>query len=139
MQTIIATIKPEHLRNIMCGFKSYEIRKTAPQLKPPFRVLCCESGSGGQIKAEFICTDVKKIYVSEYGLIDGYGDLFFERACISRRALAEYIGFAKAGCAWQISFMVNYCNTKGKRVRNVSDYGLTRAPQSWQYVKYEDV
>lgn len=139
MRTIIATIKPEHLRNIMHGFKSYEIRKTAPKLKPPFRVLCCESGSGGQIKAEFRCTDIKKFYVNADGLIDGYGDLFFERACVSRKKMAEYIGFAKVGFAWQISFMVNYCNAKGQRVRNVSEYGLTRAPQSWQYVKNEKV
>ena len=137
MRTIIATIKPEHLRNIMLGFKSYEIRKTAP--KPPFHVLFCESGSGGQIKAHCLCTDVKKFYVNEDGVIDGYGDQFFERACISRSNLAEYIGFGKVGCAWKIFIMDNFCDTKGQHVRNVSYYGLTRAPQSWQYVKYEDV
>ena len=57
METIIATIQPVHLGNIRSGKKLFEIRKTLPSpltIGHPVLCLCCESGSGGQIKAEFI-------------------------------------------------------------------------------------
>ena len=54
MTTIVLTVKPVHLNNIRMGCKLEEVRKTVPKGKLPVRVLCCESGSGGQIKCEFI-------------------------------------------------------------------------------------
>lgn len=132
MKTIIATIKPVHLGNIRRGIKTLEIRKTAP--KPPFRVLCCESGSGGQIKAEFVCDYVFFVVVFENGSIQHWENHKLKRAQIRYDEMSAYIGHGKIGYAWQITNMIDYCSTKGQRVRNVSEYGLKRAPQSWQYV-----
>ena len=128
MITIIATIKPEHLDNIRSGRKHYEVRKTLPKVELPFRVLCCESGSGGQIKAEFTVDTV----------ISGIG---FRNArcggtCLDWGHLRDYIGDGPF-YEWHISQMIDYCSIKGHRVRNISEFGLTRAPQSWQYVKEE--
>lgn len=133
MKTIIATIKPVHLNNIRRGVKTLEIRKTAPE--PPFRVLCCESGSGGQIKAEFICPYVFPVDVAKDGNIPEHMHRLIQCMCLTPDAVVAYIGCGKRGYAWEIKNMIDYCSTKGQRVRNISEFGLKRAPQSWQYVK----
>lgn len=125
MQTIIATIKPIHLGNIRRGIKMFEIRKTVP-LERPFRVLCCESRSGGKIKAEFTCDFAKQEHTADV-------PVWVDDACISQMEALEY----SKGCRvwfWHITDMIDYCSTKGYRIRNISEFGLKRAPQSWQYV-----
>lgn len=136
MTTIIATIKPVHLGNIMRGRKQYEIRKTFPtKERSPVRVLLCESGSGGKIKAEFVCDYVAPVTVFENGAIQCWNFYELHKACITYDEMADYIGRGKTGFAWHISEMIDYCNTKGYKVRHISEFGLKRPPQSWQYVK----
>jgi predicted transcriptional regulator len=138
LNTIIATIKPVHLGNIRRGIKRYEIRKTFPvKERAPVRVLLCESGSGGFIKAEFVCDYVVPVQVFENGSIQNWEASKLVLSCISYDEMAAYIGSGKVGFAWHITDMIDYCNTKGQRVRHISEYGLKRPPQSWQYVKEE--
>ena len=127
MKTIIATIKPEHLSNIRSGRKLHEMRKTCPG-EVPFRVLCCQSGSGGKILAEFIVD--RPMQVSLY---DGWPELIYS-ACISVKAAEEYAA-GKPVWFWDVNNMIDYCSTKGYRVRNISEFGLKQAPQSWCYVR----
>lgn len=127
MITIIATIKPEHLGNIRRGVKLFEMRKTCPK-EVPFRVLCCESGSGGQINAEFIC---RNIYTDEKVR---QAARLVKDSCVTMEEAEEYAK-GKPVHFWHISEMIDYCSAKGQRVRNVSEFGLKRAPQSWCYVK----
>ena len=126
MITIIATIKPQHLDNIRSGKKHYELRKTVPNVELPFRVLCCESGSGGKIKCEFICDHV----------LGGQGWRLIKQdgTCLTTDQIRGYVGDGYF-YEWHISDMIDYCSTKGYRVRHISECGLTRPPQSWQYVK----
>lgn len=126
MKTIIATIKPIHLRNIRTGNKIFEIRKTRPK-EVPFKVLCCESGSGGQIKAEFICYEAFLEHTEDV-------PTYVERARISQMEALHY----SKGCRvwfWKIDKMIDYCSTKCNRIKNIKEFGLNRAPQSWQYVE----
>ena len=126
MKTIIATIKPVHLGNIRSGKKLYEMRKTCPK-EIPFRVLCCESGSGGKILAEFeVQAPMKVIPLVWPELVGG--------ACVSM-AMAEGYAKGKEIWFWDVNNMIDYCTTKGYRVRNISEFGLKRAPQSWCYVE----
>ena len=107
MKTIIATIKEQHLTNIRLGRKLREMRKTCPE-EVPFRALCCQSGSGGKILAEFIVDSPMQVYPRDW---------------------PELVWF------WDVNDMIDYCSTNGYRVRNVSEFGLKRAPQSWCYVE----
>lgn len=125
MKTIIATIKPIHLNNIRRGVKTIEARKNYPSIVTPFKVLCCESGSGGKIKAEFICRKIVPLIPTEYQL---------KELCIDIRDFNNYMGKKLTIYGWHISDMIDYCSTKGYKIRNVSEFGLKRAPQSWQYV-----
>lgn len=136
MKTIIMTIKPCYLNAIRNGRKTLEIRKTSPEA--PFRVLCCESGSGGKIKAEFICDRVTKVNVFENGTIQHWEYNSLERAQITYEEMAEYIGFGRSGYALHIINMIDYCTTKGQKIRNIGEFGLKRPPQSWQYLRTEE-
>ena len=143
MKTIIATIQPVHLGNIRSGNKKFEIRKTLPEpLKNghPLRCLCCESGSGGQIKAEFIIDKVKIETLDGFlqrnnGNIDPLAYIY--GTCVQWKYLCDYMSNRQLQPIyfWHISNMIDYCNTKGYRVRNISEFGLKRPPQSWQFVK----
>lgn len=125
MVTIVATIKPVHLNNIRSGIKEYELRKTVPKCGAPFRVLCCESGSGGQIKAEFTVDIV----------INGTGarNVRCKGTCLDWGQIIDYIG-EDPFSEWHISNMIDYCSAEGYRVRNISEFGMKRTPQSWCYV-----
>lgn len=129
MKTIIATIKPVHLGNIRRGAKLYEIRKTCPK-EFPFKVLCCESQSGGKIKAEFVV---------DYAELEHTADVpdLVAKSCVSQMEALEYSQDCRV-YFWHISDMMDYCNTKGRRVLNISEFGLKCPPQSWQYVRVEE-
>ena len=155
MKTVIATIKPCFLGAIRTGKKTIEVRKTTPE--PPFRVLCCESSSGGKIKAEFICNNVFKfqkhcephdelpgspceywIDWEDAGVWIEEGDQgLYKATMLSIADLDRYIGGKSVAYGWCISSMIDYCSTKGHRVRNISEFGLKRPPQSWQYLREE--
>lgn len=130
MKTIIMTIKPNHLHDIRIGVKIFELRKRIPACWTPYRVLCCESGSGGKIVAEFTVDYTMKYSAKE---IISYKGLL-AKICLDARTLHEYLGIGY-GHLMHISNMVDYCSTKGYKVLNVKDFGLERAPQSWCYVE----
>lgn len=126
METIIATIKPVHLGNIRSGKKLYEMRKSCPK-EIPFRVLCCESGSGGKILAEFVVYTPLKVRPASW-------PEHIRLTCVSMSTAEEYAN-GKAIWLWDVNNMIDYCTTEGHRVRNISEFGLKRAPQSWCYVE----
>ena len=143
MKTIIATIKSEHLRNIRTGKKKFEIRKTVPApLKTgnPVKCLCCESGSGGIIKAEFVIDAVNietidGLIRKNNGNIDPWAYIY--GTCVQWKFLCDYMRNRPLQPIyfWHISNMIDYCSTKGYRLRNISEFGFKRPPQSWQFVK----
>lgn len=137
MITIIATIQPVHINNIRTGLKTVEIRKSAPK-ELPFRVLCCESGSGGKITCEFIVSDVRKDRGSkeEREKAAVMGAHISQMACVPWEWICKYAG-DKSFYLWHISNVIDYCTAKGHRVRNISEFGIKRPPQSWQYVGEE--
>lgn len=126
MITIIATIKPEHLGNIRSGKKLFEMRKTCPK-EVPFKVLCCQSGSGGKILAEFVVYDPIRAMPSAVPEI-------LWQTCVYVWDIERYAD-GREIYFWDVHKMIDYCTTKGYRVRNVSEFGLKRAPQSWCYVE----
>lgn len=125
MKTIIATIKPIHLGNIRRGVKTVEVRRNRPNCEHPFKVLCCESGSNGQIKAEFVCKDIITLTRHFVGIAESHG------LCLREDEFLDYMGDKPFLYGWCISGMIDYCSTKGYCVRNISEFGLKRAPQSW--------
>lgn len=126
MRTIIVTVKPVHLNDIRYGKKKFEIRKSCPK-ELPFLALCCESGSGGKILAEFVVE-------SPLFKAPPFWPELLDASCVSMELAEEYAG-GKGVWFWDVNDMIDYCSTKGYRVRHISEFGLTQAPQSWCYVK----
>lgn len=75
-----------------------------------------KSGSHGQIK------------VSPYERPD-----LIEKSYVSMDESINYSNGKKL-YFWDINNMVDYCSTKGCRIRNIHEFGLKRVPQSWQYI-----
>lgn len=129
MPTIIMTIKRRHLRNMESGLKRYELRKTVPRVvdSKPYRVLLCESGGGGDIVAEFT--------VDHYRILTDADPMELARmACITA---AEADGYRRKGrgklYGWHVTKFRRY-PVEG-RPSHINDVGLSRPPQSWQYVR----
>ena len=131
---IVMTIKPCHLHDMRIGKKDIELRKTFPALVDfPFKVVLCESGSGGKIKAEFTCDECYNIKPTYSGdrLV-----MYANRACVSVNDLVKYMGEDLIH-GWHVQNFIDFTRTKGYGIRHISDYGLTRTPQSWCYARKE--
>ena len=125
MKTVILTIKPRHLKNILLGRKKIELRKSRPQFTP-FLVLMCESGSGGQIKGQFWCEKINTIW-------PGFGtESIADEACISNEDLQMYAN-GKMLYAWRVGEVIDYSTMWP--YKHISEFGIERPPQSWCYAK----
>lgn len=138
MTTIIATIKPCWLDKIRGGIKLEEVRKTIPGRDFPVKVLCCASGTGGQILCEFTmfgyhADTLNGIRTKNPSIRD---EDPIRQSQVSWRALKSYMKDQDIQPIffWQISNLIDYESTDGYRVRNISEFGLKRPPQSWQYI-----
>ena len=123
MKTILASIKPEPLSRICNGEKLWEMRKHSPKPAPPFRVLCCESGSHGMIRASFICDAVVKYFPHE-------AKKELQESCVLYESAVAYANGRKLHF-WHISQFEVYDNHSAY---HISVEGVTRPPQSWQYI-----
>lgn len=145
MRAVLASIQPKWCVKIASHMKSVEVRKNAPKLKTPFKVF-------------IYCTSVKSLNLSDYvklhrltgGALDDWsGKVIGEFTCdwilldrarenadrIHHEGLIPYDQLLKYGTGkplygWHISNLEIYENPV-----NLSNFGLSRAPQSWCYVE----
>jgi len=125
-QALLISIHEKWSKQIYLGRKTLEIRKTAPFKKAeqqmPFTVYMYESlssGGAGLITGEFKCdciitTDYYEAFVEGSGL--DFTDLVF---------------YAKGK---NLTALHIKSSTKYDKPLKLSDFGLTRPPQSWRYV-----
>ena len=123
MKTIVMSIRGRHICNMEAGKKRIELRKRKPAEAPPYRVLLCQSGSGGNIVAEFTCPKVVELTGSDAEIA--------EAACVTEE---EVRGYRADGTlyGWEIE---DFHRLRGDDVPHIFDYGVNRAPQSWCYAK----
>lgn len=157
MKTILMSIKPEWCKLIAEGKKTIEVRKTFPKCDTPFRVLVyCTMGTvlwkkgdklllgeernrlidgtpdyllNGEVIGEFICTGK---YVVRPRALTCESE-FVKRSCVPLGELVEYVAdreFPKDHVrGWCFQDFTLYESPNG-----LWKYGLTRPPQSWQYI-----
>lgn len=126
-EAILLTVKPRHIANMRKGRKKYELRKKRPAIHggKDFRVFICESGSGGQVVAEFFCPCAPEMTKVEAAKIA-------EWACVREADVERYRADGRL-FGWLVTHFVDY-KAEGC-VKHISDFGLARPPQSWTYVK----
>ena len=153
-KSVMLSINPEHCSNIANGIKSVEIRKNKPNLPTPFKcyIYCTKnktkikSSDGnnfpaeliGKVIGEFTCN---KIVETCGWRLKGETWLCAKRTpfetnlpaatCVSLEEILKYAGNENSSLyGWQISNFVLY-----DRPKELSDFALTKAPQSWCYAE----
>lgn len=136
---IILSLHPKWFKPIMDGRKFFEVRKRAPLQKGPFKVyLYCTKGEeawldeivekresyrlNGTICGEFTC----------YYIVDRRPPFYSSNVgtCLEARELYKYMSGSDHLCFLRIIDPIMYDKPK-----SLEDFGLTRPPQSWCYVK----
>jgi len=122
MTEIMMSIQPQWVAKIMNLSKRWEMRKTRPRNKGPYRVYIYQTDGGGVI-GEFVCDAFQEV---------GPGEI--TRRVLRDTQLTEGEAFryanGKTVYLWRIRSLVCYPEPKP-----LSAYGLDRPPQSWCYVK----
>lgn len=128
MKTVLISIQAEHNDNIEKGLKKSELRTKAPKIDTPFKVLTYESGLHGRHKIvnEWICKDI-----TTWLMYMGLPAHLSKVACVSNEYIWEYCDRGHKNIdEMHITDLVIYDTPK-----DLSEYGLSRPPQSWCYVK----
>ena len=154
MKSVLISIRPEWCGKIVNGEKTIELRKTRPKIDTPFKCyIYCTLGKydlfynpntdlsakeyidtgiilNGKVIGEFMCNLIDIVYQCHSGYVSKYG-------CISRPMFFNYLGlpfethfgYDKYAYAWRISDLIIYDEPK-----ELSEFGIKRPPQSWQYI-----
>ena len=164
MKAVLMSIRPKWVQLIERGEKTTEVRKTAPLLKTPLKVfIYCSRGrdrlltimrdgemnygeiyhgkpvfitipeEGTQrprrmVIGEFTCNAIFEYNMSPAGIV-----LLSRSSCLTEKEILKYAAGRPSLYGWKISDCRWYRDWK-----NLSDFGLTRPPQSWQYVEVPD-
>lgn len=159
MKSVLISIRPKWCEKIASGEKTIEVRKTRPKLETPFKcyIYCTNTrpylvwgdvfrGSwvtefthlsgysrkeadkiwdvfNGKVIGEFVCDE---IIVAPCGQ---YCNIPINKACLDALKLMDYAD-EKTIYGWHISNLEIYDTPK-----ELSEFGLDRAPQSWCYVE----
>jgi predicted transcriptional regulator len=125
MTEILISIQPKWVEKIMTLAKRWEMRKTMPKTKGPFRCFIYQTEGGGVV-GEFVCdsfTEVEPGEITKRVLTD---------TMLTKQEALDYAA-GKTVYLWRIRSLVDYPEPKP-----LSAYGLERAPQSWCYLKEDN-
>lgn len=138
-RAVLMSLNPKWIELILQGIKKREVRKRAPLQRTPFKVyLYCTKGeeawmAGVKGKRDsyqmngMVCGEATCVSITEYSRPFGnnvYG------TCLTAKELYEYAGNVDKLCFMVLENPITYDKPK-----ELSEFGLKRAPQSWQYVK----
>lgn len=85
----------------------------------------------GKVVAEFTLSNIDDFSVFENGSVQYWSAHNLEKSALTYEEVSKYVGLNKKGYAWHISDLKIY-----DKPRKLDDFGLKRAPQSWQYVNH---
>lgn len=158
-KAIIISIRPEWCEKILNGEKTIELRKTLPNCKYPIDVyIYCTKSDKWHLDWEYgwksigwvcwICWNKKTHHYQKYQerysgkviakftlpyglLLDRYDAwVITEKAKVSKEEFFEYKGTKKEIYGWKIENPIVF-----KKPKELSEFGLKRPPQSWQYIE----
>lgn len=129
MKAIMLSVRPKYCALIANRLKTVEVRKTRPRIRPPFKVyIYCTKDTKLHLwrgKKYFYADNhshTDPVILANTSDIDCNGKVIGEFICnrIDRTFLSNF---------WHISDLSTYDKPK-----ELSEFGLSRAPQSWRYV-----
>lgn len=135
-KAVLISIRPKWCEKIANGEKTIEVRRSRPNLTPPFKcyIYCTKPKfqhedfiavcggpafyAGGKVIAEFVCSEILK---DDNGY---YADVFYEEGLVPLQDQVKYAG-NKSLYGWRISDLVVY----------EKPIPLIGPPQSWCYIE----
>ena len=129
MINILLSVRRPFSGKILSGEKRWELRKNVPRLKKGDSVTLWlyESGKDGKRAIIGKCRMVSYVYMRHMPFGKALG-LFIKDACVSKTRLRTYLPCY----AWGVQDPVRL-----PAAVPLSDIGLTRPTQSWQYITDE--
>ena len=129
MINILLSVRRPFSGFIIDGEKKWELRKNAPRIPRGEHVTLWlyESGKDGKRAIIGKCRMVSYVYMRHMPFGKALG-LFIKDACVSKTRLRTYLPCY----AWGVQDPVRL-----PAAVPLSDIGLTRPPQSWQYITNE--
>lgn len=133
-KAVILSIHPKWAEKIYSGEKEVEWRKTFPtEATPGMPVLLYETAPVCMVTGLFLWFGKETLIIREPDFdgqeINPVAQRLIDSGCVSLEDLKKYKGANGRLYAW------NVCGkTKFQEPRPLSDYGISRAPQSWQYI-----
>lgn len=123
MSTILISIKPEYVSNILNGNKKYEFRKIACK-RSIDKMIIYSTSPISRIVGE---ATIEKVYVDTPNNI---WRLTSKYAGINHEAYEQYYEGRTSAVAFKLSDVIKYDVPK-----RLEDYGIRNAPQSYYYIE----
>ena len=123
MCAILLSINPNHVENILNGTKTYEFRKK--DCKNPVDKILIYSTNPimrvvGEAEVEDVLIDNPEIIWKKTEKKSGIDKIFFD----------QYFGNREQAVAYKLKNVIKYIEP-----RELKDYGISSAPQSFQYLE----
>ena len=122
MNAILLSINPEHVENIFSGIKRYEFRKSRCR-RDVAKILIYSTHPVMKVVGEALIKNILEYAPEELWSITS------EYAGIDREFFDDYFGERDKAVAYELDDITRYENSK-----ELSDFGLNAAPQSFAYV-----
>lgn len=137
-KAVLLSIHPKWAEKIYSGEKAVEWRKTFPtEAEPGTPVLIYETSPVCMVTGLFYWVSKEALIIREPDFegqeINPTAKRIIEAGCVLLDDLKKYQGAKGVIFGWECR-----CKMKFSEPRPLSDYGLKRAPQSWQYVEVMD-
>lgn len=124
MSSILISIKPEYVEKILCGSKKYEYRKVIPKKENVNRLVIYSSFPVKKIVGEAEVLDLLKLPPKELW------EITKSTSGITRKFFDSYYKGRKIACAFKLGKVTIY-----EKELNLSDVGISSAPQSFLYLE----
>ena len=134
MRAVMISIKPEWVGKIHRREKIWELRKSVPKTSDAhlYKVYDYETksnGGKGKVVSEWVLKEYH-VYFDDM-TTKNERTVICKNACVTEKQLAEYHRKGRGVIyAWQIEDLKIYDQPK-----ELSEFGLTKAPQSWCHVE----
>lgn len=149
MKAILMSIKPEWCELIFSGIKISLERKTAPKLKPPFKVYVYQTKNrrgnkvvnealdavygGGKVVGEFVCDTVEHVWRSRVS--NGIVTRIKQKEILCIDDPKRYDTPKELSEFWKVRCINKTGNCGTCEVKPACINYITRAPQSFMYVE----
>lgn len=142
MADIIMSIHPKWAKKIYANEKWIEWRKSLPKnVDKSTKVFLYETSPVCKVTGYFKWTnehvvfELNRLSKDEIRFLEERGQLetYVKQGCVPIEDLKKYQGGSERIYGWISKYWVKFDNP-----RTLSDFGLKRPPQSWQYLKEEN-